>query len=112
MAAFYGKPSPEWSGPKNPLGRADFHIYQNNRPVQSLAAALAAGGEFTVVWYYDASEAEIAKGMEARTAVAEVFGPKSDYLHILGVMYALRREKLTAGDFDSGPALNLGAFSN
>lgn len=110
MAAFRGKNSDEWSGPKNPLGQAEFHIYQHNKPVGSLSEVFANGGDFTVVWYYEPSEAEIAAGAMNRRAVAQVFGEKDTYIGILGTMYALRRETLRMGIFDSGPAVRIEDF--
>lgn len=123
MAAFSGRNSDEWAGPKNPLGQAQFHIYQSGREVASLGQAYRNGGPFTVVQYYNPSEAEIAQGITTRQHVAEVFSP-TDYRGeirsafafgiggILGVMYALRRERMTTlRETDSGPPMrNLDAF--
>lgn len=97
MAAFSGKNSDEWAGPKNLLGEARFHVYQNNKPVVSLAAAFSAGGDFTVVWYYEPSNQEINAGATTRQRVAEVFGPSDTYIGILGAMYELRQDALREG---------------
>lgn len=106
MAGFSGANHDEWTGPKNPLGEAKFHVYQNNREVSGLGEVYRNGGDFTVVWYYNPNEAEIAKGMTERTHVAEVFSPTSvngairsaygfGIAGILGIMYSLRRDKMS-----------------
>ncbi len=103
MAAFSGRNRDEWAGPGNPLGQAQFHIYQYNQPVANLQTAFRQGGDFTVVWFYDPSEHEIARGVTTRQRLAEVFGPKDSYLSILGAMYQLRRSlEMTLRYTDSG----------
>jgi hypothetical protein len=97
MAAFTGRNNEEWAGPGNPLGAALFHVYQNNKSVTSLKAAFQAGGSFTVVWFYDPSNAEIAAGATTRQRLAQVFGPKDSWTNILSDMYQLRRTALREG---------------
>lgn len=91
MAAFSGKNSDEWSGPKNPLGTAEFHIFQAGESIESLKEVFRRGGDFDVVWFYEPSNAEVEAGATSRQRVSETFGPKDSYVSILGWMYNLRR---------------------
>lgn len=97
-ADFTGANNDEWAGPGNPLGQAQFYVYQLGRRT-TLPQAQASGVDFTVMWFYDPSEAEIAAGATSRQRQAEVFNSRTSYIAILGRMYRLRREALAAGNF-------------
>lgn len=102
MAAFRGANSDRWSGPGNVLGQAEFHVYQEGQPLSGLAEAYKNGGEFTVVWFYNPSNAEIDAGIWKRQMLPAIFDQKSNSLTIIKAMYGLRNDRLADGKQDTG----------